>query len=95
MMDHLIGETPDLWNVILDGPTIAMKNGTEPNSRVPKERIECDTTNNSIQNNAKAKKNLICGIGPASIIDSLPVMTPRQSGIPCRLHTKEPLNQEG
>ena len=25
MMDHLIGENPDLWGVILDGPTIPMK----------------------------------------------------------------------
>lgn len=29
MMDHLLGENPDLWEFMLDGPTIPMKNGID------------------------------------------------------------------
>jgi len=65
MMDHLIGENPDLWGVILDGPTIPMKTGTDGVTKIPKERKEWDVADKlAIQNNAKAKKILICGIGP-------------------------------
>ena len=28
-MDNLIGENPDLWSVVLDGPTIPMKKGPD------------------------------------------------------------------
>jgi len=65
MMDHLIGENLDLWGVILDGPTIPMKTGTDGVTKIPKERKEWDVADKlAIQNNAKAKKILICGIGP-------------------------------
>ncbi|XP_069155768.1 uncharacterized protein [Solanum lycopersicum] len=65
MMDHLIGENPDLWGVILDGPTIPMKIGTDGITKIPKERKEWNVEDKvAIQNNAKAKKILICGIGP-------------------------------
>ena len=65
MMDHLIGENPDLWGVILDGPTIHMKTVTDGITKIPKERKEWNVEDKlAIQNNAKAKKILICGIGP-------------------------------
>nr|XP_025887992.1 uncharacterized protein LOC112941868 [Solanum lycopersicum] len=65
MMDHLIGENPDLWGVILDGPTIPMKTATDGITKIPKERKEWNVEDKlAIQNNAKAKKILICGIGP-------------------------------
>ena len=65
MMDHLIGENPDLWGVILDGPTIPMKTATDGITKIPKERKEWNAEDKlAIQNNAKAKKILICGIGP-------------------------------
>ena len=65
MMDHLIGENPDLWSVVLDGPTIPMKRGPDGETMVPKERKEWDAADKlAIQNNAKSKKILICGIGP-------------------------------
>ena len=64
MMDHLIGENPDLWGVILDGPTIPMKTATDGITKIPKERKEWNAEDKlAIQNNAKAKKILICGIG--------------------------------
>ena len=40
MMDHLIGENPDLWSVVLDGPMIPMKKGPYGETMVPKERQE-------------------------------------------------------
>ena len=65
MMDHLLGENPDLWGVVLDGPTIPMKNGIDGTTQVPKYRKEWNAGDKlAIQNNAKAKKILICGIGP-------------------------------
>lgn len=42
-----------------------MKDGPTPNSQVPKKHSEWDATKKlAIQNNAKVKKILICGIGP-------------------------------
>ncbi|XP_069151955.1 uncharacterized protein [Solanum lycopersicum] len=65
MMDHLLGENPDLWVVMFDGPTIPMKNGIDGTTQVPKDRKEWNAADKlAIQNNAKAKKILICGIGP-------------------------------
>ena len=65
MMDHLSGESTELWNVVLDGPTIPMMMGTDGTTQVPKDRKEWKAEDKiAIQNNAKAKKILICGIGP-------------------------------
>ncbi|TMW82391.1 hypothetical protein EJD97_006046, partial [Solanum chilense] len=61
-MDHLIGENPDLWGVVLDGPTIPMKSATNGITKIPKERKEWNAEDKlAIQNNAIAKKILICG----------------------------------
>ena len=50
---------------MLDGPTIPMKNGTNGTIQVPKDRKEWNVADKlAIQNNAKAKKILICRIGP-------------------------------
>lgn len=35
VMDHLIGENPDLQGVILDGPTISMKIATNGITKIP------------------------------------------------------------
>ena len=65
MMDHLLGENPNLWGVVVDGQTIPMKNGIYGTTKVPKDRKEWSTADKlAIQNNAKAKKILICRIGP-------------------------------
>ena len=59
MMDQLLGENLDLWRVMLDGPTIPMKNGTNGTTQVPKDRKEWNVADKLvIKNNAKAKKNL-------------------------------------
>ena len=64
MMDHLIGENPDLWGVLLDAPTIPMKNGTDGTTQVRKDRKKWNVADKlAIQNNAKTKKIWICGIG--------------------------------
>lgn len=64
MMDHLIYDNHDLWNIVLDGPTIPMKLDEDGKTQVPKGRLEFDAKDKLVvQNNAKAKKILICGIG--------------------------------
>ena len=65
MMDHLLGENPDLRGVVLDCPTIPMKNGTDGITQVAKDRKEWNVADKlAIQINVKAKKILICKIGP-------------------------------
>ncbi|XP_015075296.1 uncharacterized protein LOC107019261 [Solanum pennellii] len=65
IMDHVIVENPDPWGVIVDGPTIPMKTATDGITKIPKERKEWNAEDKlAIQNNAKAKKIMICGIGP-------------------------------
>ena len=49
---------------MLHGPTIPMNNGTDGTTQVPKDRKEWNVADKlAIQNNAKAKKILICGTG--------------------------------
>ena len=46
MMDHLIGENPYLWGVILDGPTIPMKSPKsqrKENNRMMKTSLQSKT----------------------------------------------------
>ena len=65
MMDHLLEKNPDLCGIVLDGPTIPMKNEIDRTTQVPKDRKEWNVVDKlAIQNNAKAKKILICRIGP-------------------------------
>ena len=65
MIDHLINKNPILWGVILDRQTKPMKTAIDGITKIPKERKEWDATDKlAIQNNAKAKKILIFGIGP-------------------------------
>ncbi|XP_055800421.1 uncharacterized protein LOC129869858 [Solanum dulcamara] len=62
-MDYLTGECANLWNAILDGPTILMKTSADGKDQVPKDRKEWDVADKiAIQNNAKARKVLTCGI---------------------------------
>ncbi|KAL3340303.1 hypothetical protein AABB24_028772 [Solanum stoloniferum] len=58
MMNFIIAKNYDLWNVVMDGPIIPTKLG-------PKGRLELTPENKiALQNNAKAKNILICGLGP-------------------------------
>ena len=46
----------DLWGVVFDGLTIAMKNGIDGTTPVPKDRKEWNVIDKlAIQNNAKSK----------------------------------------
>ena len=67
MHDFLKGEDSELWDVVLDGPFIRMieeKDG-EKTRLVPKPRQKYDEADrNKIEKGYKAKKLLVCGIGP-------------------------------
>ncbi|XP_070008199.1 uncharacterized protein [Nicotiana sylvestris] len=64
MKDHIIGEYYELWDIVTDGPLeTIMKN--EEGVVVPKTRA--DRTAEDLkkwEKNAKAKKCLVCGLGP-------------------------------
>nr|XP_033508253.1 uncharacterized protein LOC117273256 [Nicotiana tomentosiformis] len=60
-----MAEDLELWDVICDGPFIPMKTTGEPAVTVPKTRKEYnDAEHKAIEKNFRAKKILICGIGP-------------------------------
>ncbi|XP_070032035.1 uncharacterized protein [Nicotiana tomentosiformis] len=64
MGDHIIGEDYELWEIITDGPLAILKKKTE-GVDVPKTRV--DSTAEDLkkwEKNAKAKKWLVCGLGP-------------------------------
>ena len=56
MMDHLLGENLDLWGVVFDGLTIAMKNRIDGTTPVPNDRKGWNVIDKlATQNNAKSK----------------------------------------
>ncbi|XP_016495984.1 uncharacterized protein LOC107814992 [Nicotiana tabacum] len=58
-------EDSELWDVICDGPFVPMKANGEPEVSVPKTRKEYnDADRKAIEKNFRAKKILVCGIGP-------------------------------
>ncbi|XP_070036070.1 uncharacterized protein [Nicotiana tomentosiformis] len=64
MRDHIIGEDYELWDIITDGPLATMKITTE-GEEVPKTRADCTAEDlRKWEKNAKAKKWLVCGLGP-------------------------------
>ncbi|XP_070004965.1 uncharacterized protein [Nicotiana sylvestris] len=64
MKDHIIGEDYELWDIVTDGPlATTMKN--EEGVVVPKTRADCTVEDlKKWEKNAKAKKWLVCGLGP-------------------------------
>ncbi|XP_075092005.1 uncharacterized protein LOC142172126 [Nicotiana tabacum] len=65
MHDFIMAENSELWDVIYDGPFIPMKNIGQPSVIVPKSRKEyIDVDRKAIEKNFRAKKILVCGIGP-------------------------------
>ncbi|XP_070028917.1 uncharacterized protein [Nicotiana sylvestris] len=64
MKDHIIGEDYELWDIVTDGPlatTMKNKEGVD----MPKTRVDCTTEDlKKWEKNAKAKKWLVCGLGP-------------------------------
>nr|XP_033514248.1 uncharacterized protein LOC117278931 [Nicotiana tomentosiformis] len=54
-----------LWDVICDGPFVPMKTIGKPAVTVPQTRKEYnDADQKAIEKNFRAKKILVCGIGP-------------------------------
>ncbi|XP_070026725.1 uncharacterized protein [Nicotiana sylvestris] len=64
MRDHIIGEDYQLWDIITDSPLATMKKNAE-GVDVPKTRVDCNAGDlRKWEKNAKAKKWLVCGLGP-------------------------------
>ncbi|XP_070009507.1 uncharacterized protein [Nicotiana sylvestris] len=60
-----MAEDSELWDVICDGPHVPMKKLGETGPMVPKDRKEySDVDRKAVEKNYRAKKILICGIGP-------------------------------
>ncbi|XP_070047503.1 uncharacterized protein [Nicotiana tomentosiformis] len=60
-----MAEDSELWDVICDGPFVPTKNLGDPAVAIPKTRKEFnDVDRKAIENNFRAKKILVCGIGP-------------------------------
>ncbi|XP_075087753.1 uncharacterized protein LOC142169746 [Nicotiana tabacum] len=58
-------EDSKLWDVICDGPLVLMNTSGKPVVTVPKTRKEYnDADRKAIEKNFRAKKILVCGIGP-------------------------------
>ncbi|XP_070049168.1 uncharacterized protein [Nicotiana tomentosiformis] len=64
MRDHIIGEDSELWDIVTDGPLATMKINAE-GEEVRKTRADCTADDlRKWEKNAKAKKWLVCGLGP-------------------------------
>lgn len=65
MHNFIMAEDSELWDVICDGPYVPTKKVGEPAVMVPKTRKEYnDADRKAIEKNFRAKKILVCGIGP-------------------------------
>ncbi|XP_070042946.1 uncharacterized protein [Nicotiana tomentosiformis] len=65
MHDFIMDEDSELWDVICDGPFVPTKNLGDPTISIPKTRKEFnDADRKAIEKNFRAKKILVCGIGP-------------------------------
>ncbi|XP_075101076.1 uncharacterized protein LOC142176738 [Nicotiana tabacum] len=65
MHDSIMAEDSELWDVICDGPFVPMKTIGEGTVIVPKTRKEYnDADRKAIEKNFRAKKILVCSIGP-------------------------------
>ncbi|XP_070054148.1 uncharacterized protein [Nicotiana tomentosiformis] len=74
MRDHIIGEDFELWDIVIDGPLATLKINAE-GVEVPKTRADCTAENlKKWEKNDKAKKWLICGLGPDEYKESVHVV---------------------
>ncbi|XP_075076547.1 uncharacterized protein LOC142163188 [Nicotiana tabacum] len=65
MHDFIMDEDSKLWDVICDRPFIPTKTVGDPAVTIPKTRKEFnDVDRKAIEKNFRAKKILLCGIGP-------------------------------
>ncbi|XP_070039063.1 uncharacterized protein [Nicotiana tomentosiformis] len=64
MRDHIQGKDYELWDIVTDGPLATLKKNTE-GVDAPKTRVDCNAEDlKKWENDAKAKKWLVCGLGP-------------------------------
>ncbi|XP_070022722.1 uncharacterized protein [Nicotiana sylvestris] len=62
--DHIIGDDYELWDIFNDGPLATLKKNVE-RVDVPKTRADSTAENlRKWEKNTKAKKWLVCGLGP-------------------------------
>ncbi|XP_070015737.1 uncharacterized protein [Nicotiana sylvestris] len=65
MHDFIMVEDSELWDVISDGPFVQTKNVGDLPLTMPKTRKEyTDADKKAVEKNFRAKKILVCGIGP-------------------------------
>ncbi|XP_009793006.1 uncharacterized protein LOC142178592 [Nicotiana tabacum] len=65
MHDFSMAEDSELWDVICDRPFVPTKNLGDPAVTISKKRKEfSDADRRAIEKNFRAKKMLVCGIGP-------------------------------
>ncbi|XP_070022993.1 uncharacterized protein [Nicotiana sylvestris] len=65
MHDFMMVEDSELWDIICDGPYVPMKKLEETGPMVPKGRKDySDIDRKVVEKNYRAKKILMCGIGP-------------------------------
>ncbi|XP_075101693.1 uncharacterized protein LOC142177127 [Nicotiana tabacum] len=68
MRDHIQGEDYELRDIVTDGQSATLKKNAE-GVHVPKSRVDCNAEDlKKWEKNAKAKKCLVCGLGPAEYI---------------------------
>ncbi|XP_070017055.1 MAR-binding filament-like protein 1 [Nicotiana sylvestris] len=65
MHDFMMAEDSELWDIICDGPYVSMKKLEETGPLVSKGRREYNNIDRkAVEKNYRAKKILMCGIGP-------------------------------
>ncbi|XP_070015810.1 uncharacterized protein LOC142174309 [Nicotiana tabacum] len=65
MHDFIMAKDLELWDIICDGPHVPMKKLEETGPTVPKDRKEySDIDRKVVEKNYRAKKILVCSIGP-------------------------------
>ncbi|XP_075101772.1 uncharacterized protein LOC142177204 [Nicotiana tabacum] len=65
MHDFIMAKDSELWNVICDGPYVPTKKVGDPLVIMPKYKKEYnDVDRKDVEKNFRAKKILVCGIGP-------------------------------
>ncbi|XP_070052467.1 uncharacterized protein [Nicotiana tomentosiformis] len=68
MRDHIIGEDYELWDIVTDSPPDTLKKNAK-GVDVPKTRADCTAEDlKKWEKNVKAKKWLVCGLGPDEYI---------------------------
>ncbi|XP_070047413.1 uncharacterized protein [Nicotiana tomentosiformis] len=90
MHDFIMAEDFELWDVICDGTFVPTKTSGDPAVTIPKTRKEFnDADRKAIENNFRAKKILVCGIGPDEYNRISAASQLKKSGKLSRQFTKE------